>query len=90
MLILFLNNPSPAAPQTGYLQRRCLRECRCIRIRNCQDGNDNNSVSIGLPIVTSTEARPGTSTPSKAQSYDDRETGEFDEEAERHSQAEAV
>jgi hypothetical protein len=63
-----------------------MRERRCIGSRNCQDGDNNNSISIGIPLFTCLEARSNTS-PSKAQTTDRPQACQHAEEAEWHIKA---
>jgi hypothetical protein len=61
-----------------------MRERRCIASRNCQDGDDNNSISIGIPLFTCLEACSKTFPPSKAQTIDRSQACQRAEESEWH------
>jgi hypothetical protein len=67
-----------------------MRERRCIASRNCQDGDDNNSISIGIPLFTCLEARSKTFLPSKAQTTDRPQAYQHGEDAEWHIKAQTV
>jgi hypothetical protein len=64
-----------------------MRQCRCIASRTCQDGDDNNSISIGIPLLTCLEARPKTFPPSKAQTINGPKACQHAEEAGWHIKA---